>query len=69
MNGKICKYKARLVTKGYTQKHGVIYDETSAPIVKNSLIRLLALAAEININLEHYDVKTAFLYEDLEEMV
>lgn len=48
-NGKIDKYKARLVARGFTQEYGVNYFETYAPVVRNSSIRLLlALATELD---------------------
>ena len=45
-NGKVEKYKARLVVKGYKQRHGVDYDEVYAPIARMETIHLLiSLAA------------------------
>ena len=35
---KLVKYKARLVVKGFSQKHGVDLDEIFSPIVKMSYI-------------------------------
>ena len=35
---KIVKYKARLVVKGFSQKHGIDLDEIFSPIVKMSYI-------------------------------
>ena len=34
----LVKYKARLVLKGFSQKHGVDFDEIFSPVVKMSSI-------------------------------
>jgi len=45
-NGKLSKYKARLVACGYSQREGVDFKETFAPVVRHPTIRLLfAIAA------------------------
>ena len=45
-SGSIEKYKARLVAKGFSQVEGIDAEETFAPVVRCSSIRLiLALAA------------------------
>ena len=64
------RYKGRLVAKGYSQKFGIDYSETFAPVAKFITIRvLLALCCENDWEVEGMDVKTAFLNSELEESV
>ena len=64
------RYKARLVAKGYAQMEGVDYNEVFSPVVKHSSIRiLLALVAQLDLELVQIDVKTVFLYGDLDEEI
>ncbi|PKI56506.1 hypothetical protein CRG98_023144 [Punica granatum] len=51
-------------------KNGVDFEEIFLPVVKMSSIRVvLALAANLNLEIEQLDVKTAFLHGDLEEEI
>ncbi|GJT94101.1 BTB/POZ domain-containing protein NPY2 [Tanacetum coccineum] len=64
------RYKARLVAKGYAQKEGIDYNKVLSPVVKHSSTRiLLALVAQLDLELVQMDVKTAFLHGDLKEEI
>jgi len=66
--GEIERYKARLVTKGYSQKAGIDYDEVFAPVAHLETIRLIvSLAAQQKWKIHHMDVKSTFLNGVIEE--
>ncbi|GFX43548.1 retrovirus-related Pol polyprotein from transposon TNT 1-94 [Trichonephila clavipes] len=68
--GKNIKYKARLVATDFNQIKNIDYSESYSPVVNIESFRLLiALAAKLNLNVNFFDVKTAYLYGDLEETV
>ena len=69
-SGNIVKHKARIVAKGYVQKHGVDFEEIFAPVTRLETVRLLlALSAKHGWEVHHMDVKSAFLNGELDEVV
>ena len=70
VDGGMEKCKAIFVARGFTQKEGVDYDETFAPVARYNTIRtIISLAAVFKWKLHQMDVKTAFLNGKIEEEV
>jgi hypothetical protein len=68
LEGSIARYKAWLVARGFTQEHGVDYDETC--VVKVAALRvIMALAAHYDLEMEQLDVNTTFLAAGLSETI
>nr|GEV65140.1 putative ribonuclease H-like domain-containing protein [Tanacetum cinerariifolium] len=68
--GIIVKNKARLVAQGHRQVEGIDYDEVFAPVSRIEAIRLfLAFASYIGFMVYQMDVKSSFLYGEIEEEV
>ncbi|UYV69893.1 hypothetical protein LAZ67_7001118 [Cordylochernes scorpioides] len=66
----VYRRKARLVAIGCNQKYGVEYEESFSPVIrKESLRAIVALAAQLNLVITSYDVKTAYLYGELKETI
>ncbi len=65
--GKISRFKARLVAQGFDQEKGLDFEETFAPVAKFVSIRcLIAFAVQNGWFIDQLDVKTAYLYGDLD---
>ncbi|GJS46520.1 putative ribonuclease H-like domain-containing protein [Tanacetum coccineum] len=68
--GIVVKNKARLVAQGHRQEEGINYDEVFAPIARIEAIRLfLAFASYMGFMVYQMDVKSAFLYREIDEEV
>ncbi|SGY89089.1 BQ5605_C133g13382 [Microbotryum silenes-dioicae] len=69
-NGKIIRFKARLVAQGFAQRPGIDYHDTYAPVARSSTILfLIALAAAQGLYLEQFDFDCAFLNGKMTEDV
>ena len=60
--GKVIKWKAWLVARGFTQVYGVDYFETFAPVARLTSVRsILAIAARNNWEIYMFDFHSAYL--------
>lgn len=68
--GKSMKYKARLVTRGFSQEYLVDFNEIFAPVARISSFRfIVAFAVQNNLFIHHMDFKIAFLNGTLREEI
>ena len=63
-------YKARLVSKGFSQLQFIDYNETFVPVAKIDSIRLvLAITTSKQWEVHHMDVKSSFIHGDIKEEI
>jgi hypothetical protein len=63
-------YKAKLVAKGFSQRTGIDFEGTYSLVVKHDTLRvILSLVATLDLDMSQLDVKTAFLYGEIEEEI
>ena len=61
-DGKILKYKARWVVRGFEQRYGRDFTHTYAGVCRNTSWKIaIALAAKFDLEIERMDAVTAFL--------
>nr|GEY64475.1 retrovirus-related Pol polyprotein from transposon TNT 1-94 [Tanacetum cinerariifolium] len=64
------RYKPKLITRGFTQRPSIDYNEVFSLVVLHTSIRVvLALTACKDYELEQLDVKKTFLHGNLEEVI
>ncbi len=66
--GKVVRYKVRYVAKGFAQCWGIDYDKTTMPTVfLESFHSILHIAANLDWDVQQFDIKMAFLHSILPE--
>jgi len=69
-DGSIDKRKARVVAQGFSQRPGIDYHDTFAPVARLSSVRLLmALAVQLDLKVHQLDIITAYLNGKVEEEI
>ena len=70
VQGKIERFKARIVARGFSQKFGQDYHNTFAPTVRPDTWRtVLAIAAMEDLEIHQIDVDSAFVNSSLKETI
>ena len=69
-DGSVERYKARLVAQGFSQRYGIDYDETYAPVIQISSLRtLVSLAVIKSLEMDMMDITGAYLNGKLQETI
>ncbi|UYV62003.1 hypothetical protein LAZ67_1007460 [Cordylochernes scorpioides] len=69
-SGNVERFKARLVARGFSQKQGIDFQKTYAPVINLAVIRvLITLSLNMKWYNRHLEVDNAYLYGDLEEEI
>lgn len=69
-DGTLAKRKARVVARGFSERPGIDFNETFAPVERIKSIRLApALLAHRKMHTRQFDVTTAYLNGTVEDTV
>jgi hypothetical protein len=69
-DGSVDRRKARLVAKGFTQKPGIDFNETFAPVARLGSIRLfMAIAVELGLQVHQLDFTSAYLNGEIYDIL
>ncbi|CAI7772574.1 unnamed protein product [Closterium sp. NIES-53] len=69
-DGTVEKYKAKLVAKGFSQRFGVDYNDTYAPVGNYTTVRVfLSITVAMDLDLLQLDVKKAFLHGTIDHEI
>ncbi|KAE8216983.1 hypothetical protein CF326_g9617, partial [Tilletia indica] len=69
-DGNFLKHKARLVGRGFTQRYGIDYDETYAPVGRMTSMRIFFVEAVVHgLLIWQMDAETAFLNPDMDRVL
>ena len=69
-DGRVDRFKARLVAQGFSQREGIDFKETFAPVMMYKSMRVMLVGScALDYEIKQMDVQTAFLYGDMEEVV
>ena len=69
-NGKVVRYKARLVAQEFSQRSDIDYEETYSPVVSEITFRyLINMTAHEKLEMSLMDVVTTYLYSSLDHNI
>lgn len=69
-DGRIDRFKARLVARGFSQREGLDYEDTFAPVIRLESLRILfALAATYNLKAHLLDATNAYVGSKLDKQI
>ena len=69
-DGTFSKFKSGLVAQGFSQRHGIDYNEVFAPVVKHESLRtFFAIANQYDLEVHQMDVNSAYLNGDIDAEV